>query len=83
MLEYIDPDQLPCFLGGTLTDPDGNPRCVTKVFILAFNFMVNTCLAITLIAITTSYVFVSTILVLALNVDNPLTVGVLKRIWNI
>ncbi|CAH1802359.1 unnamed protein product [Owenia fusiformis] len=26
---YIDADQLPGFLGGTITDPDGNPDCKT------------------------------------------------------
>lgn len=31
LLEYIDADQLPAFLGGSLTDPDGNPRCVTMI----------------------------------------------------
>lgn len=28
---YIDPEQLPVVYGGTLTDPDGDPRCRTKV----------------------------------------------------
>ncbi|XP_054714859.1 SEC14-like protein 2 [Uloborus diversus] len=27
LLKEIDADQLPAFLGGTRTDPDGNPRC--------------------------------------------------------
>ncbi|XP_060563038.1 retinal-binding protein-like isoform X4 [Ruditapes philippinarum] len=31
LLQYIDADQLPAFLGGTLTDPDGNKRCVTMI----------------------------------------------------
>lgn len=31
LLKYIDPEELPVFLGGTQTDPDGNPRCVQKV----------------------------------------------------
>ena len=29
--EYIDEDQLPVAYGGSLTDPDGNPLCKTKV----------------------------------------------------
>jgi len=33
LLKYIDADQLPVFLGGTQTDPDGNPRCATKVML--------------------------------------------------
>ncbi len=31
LLEYIDASNLPMFLGGDITDPDGNPRCATKV----------------------------------------------------
>lgn len=31
MLKAIDPDQLPAYFGGTMTDPDGNPKCVNKV----------------------------------------------------
>ncbi|XP_052799683.1 retinal-binding protein-like [Mya arenaria] len=31
LLKYIDADQLPAFLGGTLTDPDGDPRCKTMI----------------------------------------------------
>jgi hypothetical protein len=31
LLESIEPDQLPAHFGGTLTDPDGNPRYTTKV----------------------------------------------------
>lgn len=31
LLEEIDADQLPSFYGGTLTDPDGNPKCPSKV----------------------------------------------------
>jgi len=31
LLEEIDADQLPACYGGTMTDPDGNPNCVTKV----------------------------------------------------
>ncbi|NWR81482.1 S14L2 protein, partial [Centropus unirufus] len=29
--QYIDPAQIPMEYGGTLTDPDGNPKCSTKV----------------------------------------------------
>jgi hypothetical protein len=29
LLEHINPDQLPVAYGGTLTDPDGNPNCIT------------------------------------------------------
>lgn len=32
LLNEIDPDQLPAYYGGTLTDPDGNPKCPSKVF---------------------------------------------------
>ncbi len=31
LLKYIDRDEVPAYLGGTKTDPDGNPRCVTMV----------------------------------------------------
>ncbi|GBM76521.1 SEC14-like protein 4 [Araneus ventricosus] len=31
LLEFIDADVLPAFLGGNKTDPDGNPRCKTFV----------------------------------------------------
>ena len=31
LLTYIDADQLPACYGGTMTDPDGNPNCLTKV----------------------------------------------------
>uniref|UniRef100_A0ACB8FYP1 Uncharacterized protein n=1 Tax=Sphaerodactylus townsendi TaxID=933632 RepID=A0ACB8FYP1_9SAUR len=31
LLKHIDPDQLPVEYGGTLTDPDGNPKCRTKL----------------------------------------------------
>ncbi|XP_046460719.1 SEC14-like protein 2 [Daphnia pulex] len=30
LLADIDPDQLPVSYGGTMTDPDGNPNCITK-----------------------------------------------------
>uniref|UniRef100_A0A3Q0ST57 SEC14-like lipid binding 7 n=1 Tax=Amphilophus citrinellus TaxID=61819 RepID=A0A3Q0ST57_AMPCI len=29
--EHIDPEQLPVVYGGTLTDPDGDPRCRTMI----------------------------------------------------
>ncbi|KAM8828268.1 SEC14-like protein 2 isoform 2-T2 [Spinachia spinachia] len=29
--DHIDPDQLPVVYGGTLTDPDGDPRCRTMI----------------------------------------------------
>ncbi|XP_063448778.1 retinal-binding protein-like isoform X1 [Mytilus trossulus] len=31
LLRYVDPDNLPACYGGKLTDPDGNPKCVTKI----------------------------------------------------
>ncbi|XP_006869309.1 PREDICTED: putative SEC14-like protein 6 isoform X2 [Chrysochloris asiatica] len=31
LLQYISPDQLPVVFGGTMTDPDGNPKCLTKI----------------------------------------------------
>ena len=31
ILQDVDADQLPVFYGGTMTDPDGNPQCLTKV----------------------------------------------------
>ena len=31
LLKLISPDQLPVEFGGTMTDPDGNPKCLTKV----------------------------------------------------
>ncbi|XP_041079631.1 SEC14-like protein 2 [Polyodon spathula] len=31
LLQYIEPDQLPVCYGGTLTDPDGDPRCKTWI----------------------------------------------------
>lgn len=34
LLEEIDADQLPAFYGGTLTDPDGDPKCPSKVISL-------------------------------------------------
>lgn len=29
--KFVNPDQLPVEFGGTMTDPDGNPKCLTKV----------------------------------------------------
>jgi hypothetical protein len=34
--EVIEGDQLPAYFGGTLTDPDGNPRYTTKVRSVAY-----------------------------------------------
>lgn len=31
LLECIEPDQLPAMYGGTMTDPDGNPQCLSKM----------------------------------------------------
>ncbi len=31
ILEEIDANQFPAFLGGNMTDPDGNPQCPSKV----------------------------------------------------
>ena len=31
LLKYIDASQLPAYLGGTLTDPDGNSLCPSMV----------------------------------------------------
>lgn len=31
LLKLISPEELPAHFGGTLTDPDGNPKCLTKV----------------------------------------------------
>lgn len=31
LLEHVDPSQLPMQFGGTMTDPDGNPKCLTKL----------------------------------------------------
>ena len=31
LLEEIDADQLPAHYGGTMTDPDGDPKCPSKV----------------------------------------------------
>jgi len=39
LTEEIDADQLPAFLGGTMTDPDGDPYCPNRVisFLLTLN----------------------------------------------
>uniref|UniRef100_G1LLQ0 SEC14 like lipid binding 4 n=1 Tax=Ailuropoda melanoleuca TaxID=9646 RepID=G1LLQ0_AILME len=29
--KFVNPDQLPVEFGGTMTDPDGNPKCLTKI----------------------------------------------------
>ena len=31
LLEEIEADQLPAYFGGTMVDPDGNPKCPSKV----------------------------------------------------
>ncbi|XP_032112781.1 SEC14-like protein 4 isoform X2 [Sapajus apella] len=31
LTKFISPDQLPAEFGGTMTDPDGNPKCLTKI----------------------------------------------------
>ncbi|XP_070205227.1 retinal-binding protein-like isoform X2 [Littorina saxatilis] len=31
LLQYIDAEELPVYLGGVKTDPDGNPRCATMI----------------------------------------------------
>ncbi|KAL6082006.1 hypothetical protein STEG23_021605 [Scotinomys teguina] len=31
LLKFMSPDQLPVEFGGTMTDPDGNPKCLTKI----------------------------------------------------
>lgn len=31
LLKLISPEELPAQFGGTMTDPDGNPKCLTKV----------------------------------------------------
>ncbi|XP_047418297.1 SEC14-like protein 4 isoform X3 [Sciurus carolinensis] len=31
LIKFISPDQLPVEFGGTMTDPDGNPKCLTKI----------------------------------------------------
>lgn len=32
LLKYISPDQVPVEYGGTMTDPDGDPKCKSKVW---------------------------------------------------
>lgn len=36
ILEDIDPSQIPAFYGGSMTDPDGNPQWLTKVYNIHF-----------------------------------------------
>ena len=31
LLQHIDADQLPAFLGGSMTDPDGDPMCPSRI----------------------------------------------------
>ncbi|XP_008571213.1 PREDICTED: SEC14-like protein 4 [Galeopterus variegatus] len=31
LTKFISPDQLPVEFGGNMTDPDGNPKCLTKI----------------------------------------------------
>lgn len=38
LLDEIDADQLPVHYGGTMTDPDGNPMCLSKVLNLKLKF---------------------------------------------
>ena len=34
LLEEIDANQLPAFYGGNMTDPDGDPKCPSKVILI-------------------------------------------------
>lgn len=34
LLEDFHPQELPACYGGTLTDPDGNPNCITMVIVM-------------------------------------------------
>ena len=34
LLQDIDADQLPVHYGGTMTDPNGDPKCPSKVVII-------------------------------------------------
>ena len=36
ILTTVDPEELPQAYGGTLTDPDGNPNCITLVIFNLF-----------------------------------------------
>lgn len=38
ILEKVDKSQLPKYLGGELTDEDGNPKCVSKVKFCVLQF---------------------------------------------
>ena len=31
LLKYVDSEELPAYLGGNKTDPDGDPRCSSQV----------------------------------------------------
>ena len=42
LLEDIDADQLPVHYGGTMTDPDGNPKCPSKASTITFFLLNNT-----------------------------------------
>lgn len=39
LLQEIDANQLPVHYGGSATDPDGNPMCLSKV--IRFSFILN------------------------------------------
>lgn len=34
LLKHVDAEELPVMYGGKLTDPDGDPRCRTRVSVL-------------------------------------------------
>ncbi len=44
LLEEIEADQLPAYYGGTLTDPDGDPKCPSKVFSQAYFLIISSAL---------------------------------------
>lgn len=46
ILERVDESQLPAYFGGTLTDEDGNPKCVTKVSSMRILLSLDFCLYI-------------------------------------
>ena len=51
LLEEIYSDQLPACYGGSMTDPDGNPMCLTKViFFNKYKYHCNTVLLVHLFA---------------------------------
>ncbi|XP_057372032.1 SEC14-like protein 2 [Daphnia carinata] len=41
ILAEVDPEELPAAYGGTMTDPDGNPDCITIASFLFFFFFLN------------------------------------------